>query len=391
MTRLLGLSFILLFISGCATTSQFDIESNINVNAIKGGNTALLETYKDNSYITTSKPSISSGYYYFRNATEAAIYLRNIDAVRYLISINAAHQASVKYPDYATWRRDVPAITQWARVEVPAAELACGVGAFDIMELLIDSYPDEKPNYTNCLHYFIASYPYRNLDAEANGKQDIDDITSSVEKIIALGGEPAAIPNHGITLYENVLTPNTNQLLITLLENGMDPNTQYQCHSGFSEKGTCTFLTDISFYEDEETAIARAELLVKHGADINALTQIPVPAGHQFYPIPFPTHHNDRGTLEFEIENMSALHMARFFDRDKLAARLIELGADPDITNQQDKTAENYAGSYAQIEAVYAQQTAAKQQATTTQNNGSSGASTLLGIISGAVEMMDMR
>jgi|GEM_PF-5612007 len=217
MTRLLSLSFLLLFISGCATTSQWDIESKINVNAIKNGNTALLETYKDNSYITTSKPSISNGYYYFRNAMEAAIYLRNIDAVRYLISINAAHQTSVKYPDYAKWRRDVPGTTQWARIEVPAAELACSVGAFDIMELLIDSYPDEKPNYTNCLHYFIASYPYRDLDPLVNGKQDIDDITRSVEKIIALGGDPAASPSHGITLYENVLTPNTNQLLLTLL------------------------------------------------------------------------------------------------------------------------------------------------------------------------------
>jgi hypothetical protein len=391
MTRLLSLSFILLFISGCATTSESDIESKINVSAIKGGNIALLETYKDNSYITTSKPSISSGYYYFRNAMEAAIYLRNIDAVRYLISINAAHQTSVKYPDYAKWRRDVPGTTQWARVEVPAAELACSVGAFDIMQLLIDSYPNEKPNYTNCLHYFIASYPYRDLDAEGNGNQDIDDITSSVEKIIALGGEPAAIPNHGITLYENVLTPNTNQLLLTLLENGMDPNIQYSCHSGFGERGTCTFLADISFYEDEQTAIARAELLVKHGADINALTQIPVPAGHRDHPILYPTRHNAKGTLEFKIESMSALHMARFFDRDKLAARLIELGADPDITNQQDKTAENYAGSYAQIETAYAQQTTARQQAATNQSNSKSGASTLLWIFSGAVEMMDMR
>lgn len=385
MTRLLSLSFILLFISGCATTPQWDVESKINVSAIKNGNTALLETYKDNSYITTSKPSVSSGYYYFRNAMEAAIYLRNIDAVRYLISINAAHQTSLKYPDYAKWRRDVPAITQWARIEVPAAELACSVGAFDIMELLIDSYPAEKPNYTNCLHYLIASYPYRELDAEGNGKQATDDITISVEKIIALGGDPAALPDHGITLYENVLKPKTNQLLLTLLENGMDPNTQYPCHSGFSEKGSCTFLADISFYEDEETAIARAEQLVKHGADINALTQIPVPKGHRVHPILYPTRHNAKGTLEFKVKSMSALHMARFFDRDKLATTLVELGADPDITNQQGKTAADYAGSYTQIEIAYAKQTAARQQAATANTNqGGSGLGTLMKII-GAV------
>jgi|GEM_PF-3613986 len=172
-----------------------------------------------------------------------------------------------------------------------------------------------------------------------------------------------------------------------LLENGMDPNTQYPCHSGFSEKGTCTFLADISFYEDEQTAIARAELLVKHGADINALTQIPVPVGHRDHPILYPTRYNAKGTLEFKIESMSALHMARFFDRDKLAARLIELGADPELTNQQDKTAENYAGSYAQIETAYAQQTAARQQAhtaNTNQGSGGSGLGTLMNII-GAV------
>jgi|GEM_PF-6422561 len=89
--------------------------------------------------------------------------------------------------------------------------------------------------------------------------------------------------------------------------------------------------------------------------------------------------------------------MARFFEQDEMAETLIELGADASVQTEDGKTADNYAGGFAHLRAtqeqrlaVY-QQTLNQQQAATNQSNGSSGASKLLGIISGAVEIIDMR
>jgi ankyrin repeat protein len=370
MMRLLATSLMLFFLSGCVATTQERIEASINTDAIEGGEIALLETYKDNSYITSSKQALPAHMGEYSNAMEAAIYKRNIEAVRYLISINAANKVSIHHTDN----------TQWVRtpVTIPAAELACGVATFDIMDLLLESYPEDKPNYTNCLHYLIASYHYYpSLWFFSRNKNPIpqwrngENTALAAEKIIALGGDPNALPNYGVTLYEKVLEPQNNNLLSTLLENGMDPNTQYDCDKG---NGLCTFLSKLSFYEDEATAIERAKLLVESGAEVNTRVNTAVITGAD-------PHHG----LIFKQQEMTALHMARFFDRNKLAETLIELGADPALANAEGKTAESYAGGFSQTI------TGQTQQATTTQSNGSSGASKLLGIISGAVEIMDMR
>lgn len=398
MTRLFSIAIILLFISGCVKPSQtqHEVESSINNNLIKGGDISLLETYKDNSYITSSKPALPATFYDFTNAMELAIYSHNLEAVRYLIRINAANSTTIRIPDYNLWSRNTPAATLWTRVNVPAAELACSVGAFDIMELLLESYPGEKPNYTNCLHYLIASYSYYpsyqslegaaifNLGRKSSDLRSGDNTAIAAQKIIALGGDPSVLPDHGITMYEGVLESSSNDLLSTLLKHGLDPNTEYRCHSGFSEKGVCTFLSDISFYDNEQAAIAQAELLVEYGAKVNTLIQRPVPASHNLdfhHTIPFRTRHNSHGTLEFRVESMTALHMARFFDRDNLAVALIELGATPTLSNEKNKIAESYAGGYARIEAEASQYAAT---ANPHQDSGGSGLGTLINIM-GAV------
>lgn len=368
MKLFFAVSLILLFLSACA--SQDQREASIDINAIEAGDTSLLETYKNDPYIISSKQA-KPGYIEFSNAMESAIYKRNIEAVRYLISINAAHKVSVRYYNIDGY---------WARtpVNVPAAELACGVAAFDIMELLLESYPEDKPNYTNCLHYLIASFDYypsghffmlhNTIPEWRNG----ENTAIAAQKIMALGGAPNALPEYGSTLHSMIFRTFTNKLLVTLLEQGMDPNNPYSC----TVSGHCLILADLGNYIDEDLSSERAKLLVQYGADVNAITETPVINAS-----------DARGVFQFKNQSMTALHIARFFNRDKLAETLIELGADPTLTNDEGKTAENYAGAFAEIKATQTQQAAASQQAATAntnQDSGGSGLGTLMNII-GAV------
>lgn len=368
MTRLFGISVMLMVLSGCA--SQAQMEANIRIQAIEARDLALLESYKDNSYITGSKNALPS-YIEYSNAMEAAIYNRNLDAVKYLTSINAAHNVSVRYLNLNS---------QWARtpVNVPAAELACGVAAFDIMELLLESYPEDKPNYTNCLHYLVASFDYYpsghffTLNNPAPNWRNGENTAIAAKKIMALGGDPNALPEYGSPLHSKVFRTFTNKLLTTLLEQGLDPNQSYPC----TKSGQCLILTDLGNYIDEDLSSERAKLLVQHGADVNTVIQTPVINALDAW-----------GIGQYKNQSMSALHMARFFDRDKLAATLIELGADPTLTNDEGKMAANYAGTYAGMKAIQTQQAAANQQAATANTNQDSsggGLGTLINIM-GAV------
>lgn len=365
MTRFFAVSLMLLFLSACATQDQR--EASIDINAIEGGDTSLLETYKNDPYITSSKQA-QPGYIEFSNAMESAIYKRNIEVVRYLIGINAAHKVSVRYSKLDS---------HWARtpVTVPAAELACGVAAFDIMQLLLESYPEDKPNYTNCLHYLVASFDYYPsghffmLNNPIPDWRNGENTAIAAKKIMALGGDPNAVPEYGLPLNSKVFRTFTNKLLTTLLEHGMDPNKPYSC----TESGHCLILADLGNYIDEDLSSERAKLLVQHGADVNAVTQTPVINALDAW-----------GIGQYKNQSMTALHMARFFNRDKLAETLIELGADPTLINDEGKTAENYAGAYAQIKATQTQQAAASQQAATAntnQDSGGSGLGTLMNII----------
>lgn len=139
-------------------------------------------------------------------------------------------------------------------------------------------------------------------------------------------------------------------------------------------------LADLGMYNNQNISSERARLLVENGADLNAVIQTPVLSSLDQW-----------GVGQFKNQSMAALHMAEYYDRDQLSETLIELGADPTLTNNNGKTASNFAGSVARIKA---RQAAATQQAATANTNQDSddiGASTLFGIISGAVGIMDVQ
>ncbi len=362
MIRLFSISLMLALLAGCATQSS--IEADINIRGIEQGEIAILETYKDNPYITTSKQAMPS-YIDYSNAMESAIYNRNLDVVKYLTSINAANKVSVRF---------INSNNQWDRtpVNVSAAELACGVAAFDIMALLLESYPDDKVNYTNCLHYLVASYSYYPsghffiLNNPAPNWRDGENTAIAVKKIIDLGGDPNGTPEYGIPMYEKVLTAATDNLLNTLLENGMKADVLYPCAGG-----NCDFLTDLSYYNDEKRASERARKLIEYGANINAINQVPVISGV-----------DANGGFTYHQKTMSPLHMARFYGRDELAATLIELGADPTLANEDGKTPDSYSGQYAQLKTTQSQQTATNQQSVADQDRGGSAVGTIFSVLS---------
>ncbi|RCX02237.1 hypothetical protein [Marinomonas foliarum] len=362
MNRLFSLSLLLIVLSGCA--SQKSKEADIQIHGITNNDMAVLESHKDNPYITSSKDALPS-YIEYSNAMEAAIYNRNLDAVKYLTSINAAHKVSIRYLNLNN---------QWARtpVNVPAAELACGVAEFDIMQVLLERYPDDTLNYTNCLHYVVSSYSYYPdhfavLKNPAPTFRDGKNTAIAVQKIIDMGGDPNKLPEYGSPLYESIFTSTTNNLLTALLENGLDANMRYSC-----VHGKCMFLTELGNYLDEVQSSERARILVKYGADVNVTHNTPVIVGFNTY-----------GSYLYETKSMSPLHDAEFFDRNILAATLIDLGADPTHKNADGYTAESFKGKFAEIKVLREKQVAINQQRAAQQNqdSGSSAGGTILNIM----------
>lgn len=362
MNRLFSLGLLLIVLTGCA--SQAQKEADIQIHGIESNDMAVLESHKDNPYIISSKDALPS-YIEYSNAMEAAIYNRNLDAVKYLTSINAAHKVSIRYLNINN---------QWARtpVNVPAAELACGVAEFEIMQVLLERYPDDIPNYTNCLHYVVSSYLYYPdhfalLKNPAPTFRDGKNTAIAVQKIIGMGGDPNKLPKYGSPLYESVFTPTTNNLLTALLENGLDANMRYPC-----AHGKCMFLTELGNYFDEELSSERARILVKYGADVNVAHNTPVIVGF-----------NVSGSYLYETKSVTPLHDAEFFDRNILAATLIDLGADPTRKNADGYTAESFKGKFAEIKVLREKQVAINQQRTAQQNqdSGSSAGGTILNIM----------
>lgn len=342
MSRLFSLSLLLIVLSGCAGQVQKD--SDIIIHGIENNDMAVLKSHRDSPYITTSK-IVQTGFIEYSNAMEAAIYNRNLDAVKYLSSINAAHKVSIWFSGSSG---------EWERtpVNIPAAELACGVAEFEIMEFLLEHYPDDIPNYTNCLHYIVSTISYYPsvhffmLKNPAPTFRDGKNTAIAVQKIIDMGGDPNKLPEYGSPLYESVFTSTTNNLLTALLENGLDANMRYSC-----VHGKCMFLTELGNYLDEVQSSERARILVKYGADVNITHNTPVIVGF-----------NVSGSYLYETKSMTPLHNAEFFDRNILAATLIDLGADPTHKNADGYTPENFKGKFAQIKVLREKQVAANQQ-----------------------------
>ena len=367
MTRLFGISLLLILLSGCA--SQASKEADILIHGIENQDIAVLENNKDNPYITTTK-NVEPGFIEYSNAMEAAIYNRNLEAVKYLSSINAAHKVSVRFSGPGgEWMR-TPA-------NIPAAELACGVAEFEIMAFLLERYPDDAPNYTNCLHYVVSTISYYPsghffiLKNPAPTWRNGENTAIAVQKIIEMGGEPNKLPEYASPMYELVFSSKTNNLLIALLKNGLDANMRYSC-----SRGKCMFLTELGNYLDEIQSSERARILVKYGADVNATHNTPVIVGF-----------DASGSYLYETKSMTPLHDAEFFDRKILAATLIDLGADPAHKNADGYTADGYAGKFAKIKALREkqvainQQRAAQQQAQKNQDSGSSFGGSILDVM----------
>ncbi|MBU2870557.1 ankyrin repeat domain-containing protein [Colwellia sp. E2M01] len=355
--------FSALLLSGCANHAADAVRIN---NALMGGGADELKRYKNNPYILQAESPFSAGDLY-PNATAPAIYHRNIDAVRYLISQDAVHNVSI-------WHRPVEGGFRATPVNVPAAELACGLGAFDIMELLEKTYPVQKVNYTNCLHYLVGS-GYVSMKYSFRHERTQAEINSGVKKLLALGGDPMVLPEYGRPMQLDVLhdlTINRSTaserlaLLKILLDHGVDPNTEYPYLNAKE-----TMLTNLAIYTDQVMASAAAKMLVQYGAQANKLVSRSV-----VYDASSPHAYNR------QTRQVTALHMARFFDKNDYAATLIELGADLNRPDSTGRLAKSYAGSFQRIETKRRQLLAlAPVETTTSEERGGSSFSVIMGIL----------
>ncbi|MBU2874179.1 ankyrin repeat domain-containing protein [Marinobacter salexigens] len=383
MEKLFGFGLLLIFLSGCA--SQTLNESEINI-AIENNDLKKLQGYSDNPYVISGSLEIPRpGFTEFSNAMEAAIYLRNIEAVGYLASIGAKNKVSVHYYQYPNWQR-TPA-------NIPAAELACGVGAFEIMELLLQKYPDDKPDYTNCLHYLVSNYMYypsaeyqsarrgpyfRKNDPALRSWRTQAYQAQAVQKVIGLGAAHDKLPTYGTAMYAAILDDPGNAVLSTLLKNGLNPNQEYSC---MYSVGTCRFLIDISRYKNENLARERAKLLAEYGADLDAVIDTPVIIGL-----------NEHSGFQYGQQSVTALHMAKYFEKEYIADTLVGLGANKDTLNKNGKTAEQYSLRFAPIAAAQ-KRAANKAMATMRQEEGSNSnadGSSVMGLMPAAGSLIDV-
>lgn len=378
MEKLFGFGLLLIFLSGCA--SQTLNESEINI-AIENNDLKKLQGYSDNPYVISGsleipRPSFTE----FSNAMEAAIYLRNIEAVGYLASIGAENKVSVHFYQHPSWQR-TPA-------NIPAAELACGVGAFEIMELLLQKYPDDKPDYTNCLHYLVSNYTYypgvrpffRKNDPALRSWRTPAYQAQAVQKVIGLGATHDKLPTYGAAMYGEILNNPGTAVLSTLLKNGLNPNQEYSCGYPVGT-GTCRFLIDISRYDDENLASERAKLLAEYGADLDAVIDTPVIIGL-----------NEHSGFQYGQQSVTALHMAKYFEDEYIADTLVGLGANKDTLNKNGKTAEQYSLRFAPIAAAQ-QRAANKAMATMRQEEGSNSnadGSSVMGLMPAAGSLIDV-
>ncbi|MBR7888823.1 hypothetical protein J9B83_07680 [Marinomonas sp. A79] len=367
MIRLFSICLTMLLLSGCA--SQASKESSIHIHGIENNDLAVIEYYQDSSYVTSSKV-VEPNFIDYSNAMEAAIYNRNLEAVRYLSSIDAAHTVSVRFYGKNQWQR--------TPINIPPAELACGIAEFEIMAFLLERYPDEKPNYTNCLHYLVSSisyYPSAHffiLKNPAPTFRNGSNTAIAAQKILDMGAQINTLPEYGLPMYDSILSSNTNNLLLVLLNNGLDASAPYPCHPS----GQCAYLTDLAVYLDEVQSSERAKLLVQYGADINSMHDTATIVGV-----------NPDGSYITKTTGMSALHNAEFFNRQALTATLLELGADPTQKNTEGLTAANYSGKFTAIREQHEKQIAtnqkiAQQKKQTNEDDGGSIGGTIIDIIS---------
>ncbi|MEX1669972.1 hypothetical protein AB4876_13710 [Zhongshania guokunii] len=329
--RISFFAFALLFISGCTPPYINSFEIGVD---IAQGRTDKLKEFNSNSFVRNAQ-SPDREPYEVTNATESAVLHNNIEAIHYLISIDAIHPVSAQYQDDKN-------NTHYSPVNVPAAEYACGVGSFEIMALLQEHDQTQTVNYTNCLHYILYSQNIRFIK-----KASPDELNSRIEKVISLGGDINKAPEYGQPLQAYLFDDLNEQNLshrefisrLELLEkNGLEVDTTFSYAIGKE-----TLLGRLSYFEDENSTAELAKTLVKLGADVNKVVNRSIIIGFAEQP---------GSEYKYQNRDVTALHMARFYDRNKLAETLIALGADDDIKDDRGYTSKDYAGVYAKVEAA---------------------------------------
>lgn len=329
--RISFFAFVLLYISACTPPYMKSYEINVD---IAHGRIDKLKEFNDNSFVRNPQ-SPDREPYEVTNATESAVLHNNIEAIRYLISIDAIQPVSVRY-------RDDKNNTHYSPVNVPAAEYACGVGGFEIMALLQEHDHTQTVNYTNCLHYILYS---QNLPFIK--KASPDELNSRIEKVLSLGGNINKAPKYGQPLPAYIFNDLTDQVIspspfisrLELLEkNGLDVDTPFP-----NGNGKETLLASLFNFQDENISTELAKTLVQLGADVNKVVNRSIIVGLAEQP---------GSGYKFQNRDVTALHVARFYDRNKLAETLIVLGADDDIKDDHGYTSKDYAGVYAKVEAA---------------------------------------
>lgn len=313
------LIILVVFLTACE--SNMVKESRVS-RSIYTGDLKRLKELNDIDFVR--KPNGGTDYL-VKNATELAVYVRNEEALEYLMSIDAILPVRASYFDH------IPSAKRSVSYISPA-ELACGIGAFEIMDLLQKYDSSQSINYTNCLHYQLSSqilFP--------NPDETQTSINKNIEKAIALGGDISSTPDYGRGLHFYLFDKKPTEIyqadvyrdrLDLLLNNGLDPNITYKNLSG-SE----SLLTRLSTLEDEEFAQEMIRFLVLKGADVNKAVDVSV-----------SVRLSQTAWVDYDMElrRVTPLHIARFYSREQTANLLIELGADTEIKDDKGLLASAY-------------------------------------------------
>ncbi len=326
---------IILTLSACMSQTNQILDINVSIGAFGGTITPRhmkkLRSYSSNPYVlgTMASPP-KAPFDSFLNATEVAIFYHNNEAAEYLISIGATNKVS------ARWHDPVTDILTRSELVIPAAELACGMGNFDMMNMYLQAYPGDKINYTNCLHQYV-SYG-ASLDPNQTEKGHIGEV---VDTIVSLGGNVGGAPEYGRPLYNSALDyKDYTGLLQSLLNHGLNPHRVFPCLMG-----ECTYFSELANLVDSDSASKKADLIFAHGADVNQAVSFKIPVDVLI-----------TGELKYERRALSPLHIAAYFDSPELYAKLIFLGADVNQLDNLGNKPGKYAGIYKEFERLSSRQ-----------------------------------
>ena len=324
--RVVVLVHLVLLLLGCANKLPNDgwdqqgaVIREINLEGIHKKNLSILEKYKNHPYMIASVEVEPSGKIAFSNALESAIQLRSLESAKYILSLGAVRTVAMSWSD--------PLTGKWMRTYGrPVTELTCVKGYEQLHNYLRMQYPDERPNYTNCLHYFISNKVElleRSPDPEHRIKKYIEWM------IVAGGADPNQLPEYGSSLYFYYSDIGLDTLIQeTLLNNGLNPNTQFECLLG-----QCSLLADKHFVTSTPDLIKHLDLLLAHGFDINKTFQRKIPVAVL-----------SDGSLKYEMRQIGFLHLAAYYDSPDAYALLLSHGANEQITDNLGNTAFKYSG-----------------------------------------------